>query len=144
MARIREGATVRFTWNRRNFKKLLEDSLDGRMENLGRYLVRKVRQNISIPTATYGPSSPGEFPHLDSGDLKKSIFYDVRPTGKSVWKIGYKEKRLIVGTDLRYGLYHEYQTGRSFLRRTFNEELPFLRRTLWKGTKLDSVPGREV
>ena len=52
MARIREGATVRFTWNRRNFKKLLEDSLDGRMKNLGRYLVRKVRQNISWTAAT--------------------------------------------------------------------------------------------
>ena len=145
MAKMREGATVRFTWHRRNLKKLLEQSLDGRMENLGRYLVRKVRANISTPAAIYGHSVPGEYPHLVTGKLKESIFYRVEPTRSSVsGKTGYKEKRLIVGTPLRYGLYHEYVSGRSFLRRTFMEELPFLSETLWKGTKLDRVAGKEV
>ena len=142
MAIIRQGAAVRFTWNRRNFKKLLEDSLDGRMESLGKYLKKRVQANISTSAAVYGHSVPGEFPHLVTGDLKKSIFYRVEPTGKSLSKIGYKEKRVIVGTNIGYGLYHEYVTGRSFLRRTFQEEAPFLRRSLWKGTKLDLVPGR--
>lgn len=144
MARWREGATVRFVWHPRRFKKVLENSLDKRMAQMGRYLVRKVRENISTPTATYGPSRPGEFPHLVTGRLKESIFYRVEPTGRHVSKIGYKEKRVIIGTDLKYGLYHEYTTGRSFLRRTFAEEAPFLKATLWKGTKLDRVPGREV
>lgn len=142
MAIIRHGATVRFTWHRRNFKKLLEDTLDGRMESLGKYLQKRVRSNISTP---YPPhSQPGEFPHLITGALKRSIYYKVMQTGKHVSKIGYKEKRLLVGTTLGYGLYHEYVTGRSFLRRTFQEEAPFIRRTLWKGTKLDLVPGRRL
>lgn len=144
MAVIRQGATVRFTWHRRNFKKLLEDTLDGRMESLGKYLQKKVRANISTPYATHGHSVPGEFPHLITGQLKKSIYYKVMPTGKHISKIGYKEKRLLVGTTLGYGLYHEYVTGRSFLRRTFQEEAPFIRRTLWKGTKLGLVPGRRL
>lgn len=144
MARMREGATVRFVWHRRNFKKLMENSLDGRMEDLGKYLVKKVRANISTPVALFGHSVPGEFPHLDTGRLRKSIFYRVEPTGKHVSKIGYKEKRLIVGTTLKYGLYHEYVTGRSFLRRTFREEQAWLRRSLWKGTKLGLVAGRQV
>lgn len=140
MAIIRQGATVRFEWNRRNFKKFLEDTLDTRMASLGKYLQKRVRANLSTPFPPH--SVPGEFPHLITGRLKKSIYYKVMPTGKHVSKIGYKEKRLIVGTNLGYGLYHEYVTGRSFLRRTFQEEAPFLRRTLWKGTKLGLVPGK--
>ena len=47
--------------------------IDGRLEKAGQEVVAQMRQNISKPTATLGPSRPGEFPHKDTADLSRKL-----------------------------------------------------------------------
>lgn len=62
-------------------------------------------------------SKPGEFPKADTTLLMKTIFNEVVEPQIGIID-GY------VGTPLEYGLHLELYKDRSFLRRTFNEELP--------------------
>ena len=61
------------------------------------------------------PSQPGEFPHVDTGHLRQSIFSDTDCA----------EGRAIVGTPLLYGLYlevgTEHMAPRPYLSRTLEE-----------------------
>lgn len=70
----------------------------------------------------YRPSKPGNFPHLDTGDLRKSIF-------RSAVKEDSKGIECIVGTILDYAIMHELG-DRPFLTRTAREEEVTLRRIL--------------
>ena len=70
-------------------------------------------------------SKPGEFPKADTTRLMKDIF----------WRMESKTSA-IVGTTLDYGLFLETRMDRSFLRRTYREQLPVIRKILLSGPKL--------
>jgi len=97
------------------------------------YLKSKVVDNISRSvTKGVGPrggrvvtdrSQAGEFPKAETEQLLRTIFGEVRQAGTGVWD-GY------IGTPLDYGLILETRMGRSFLKRTRDEERPVLMRML--------------
>lgn len=90
-----------------------------------RYLVSKIQRNINTSTRSKGPSSPGEFPHKDTGKLQQSI----REESTGPMSVG-------VGTNLDYGKDLELGTdkvaARPFLRRTFSEELSAVKNVVKK------------
>lgn len=118
------SAYVQIVWDRRAIARLGIKGLEPQLMRMGQYLRTKVVKNISVPTSTKGPSKPAEFPHADTGRLRQSIFCRKDP-GPMV--NGVPTSIVKVGTNLKYGLYHEYVSGRSFLRRTLMEEMPKLR-----------------
>lgn len=112
----RSGARVRLKWYGAKIMKGLEKEFYKRLRIVGARLERVTKQNLSIPGRTAGPSAPGEFPHLQTGDLRKSIFHEVVLARKVV----------ILGTTMRHGLFLEIGTSkmaaRPFLRKTVTEE----------------------
>lgn len=97
----------------------------------------QVRRNIETPTATFGPSKPGEYLHRMTGRLHKSIFLRTRATTYAA--IGE------VGTNVQhkgfaYGQYWETEGDRSFLQRTLNENAATIRKMLVAPAKtLESI-----
>lgn len=71
------------------------------------------RRQRNLRNWRYNPSKPGEFPHLDSGDLRRSIFFQINRSLQTVR----------VGSNLKYAKYLEEGTKRMAQR-------PFLERTL--------------
>jgi len=91
--------------------------------NLGIPVIkRKSARTGRITVDPTSRSKPGEFPRADTTRLMKDIF----------WKIDERHNEIsaTVGTSLDYGLRLETKMNRSFLRRTFREMLPQLRRIL--------------
>ena len=87
------------------------------------YLKAKTQRNVSIPTAAYGPSKPGEYPHVGlttkkhaGGLLRRSIF--LRPRKDQL--------ACDVGTKLVYGIHWEV-TNRPYIRRTLAENFNMVR-----------------
>jgi len=95
-----------------------------RMSLVGEMVASKIRENISDPTRTAGPSLPGAFPHADTGRLRNSIEYAVDDDGLSVR----------VGTNVEYGGYLELGTdkmeARPFLEKTIYDMEPAIRKAL--------------
>lgn len=60
-------------------------------------LATQIKRNISTPTRSSGPSSPGEFPHADTGLLRNSI----------TWKM-VGELSAVVGSKLNYAIWLEF------------------------------------
>jgi len=110
---------VQVRWLGKQVTDKLEAEFDRRIQTLCEELRGRIVKNISVPTATNGPSRPGEFPHADTGRLRQTIFW------KKVGKLRY-----VLGTPLYYGMLHEFKTGRSFLRRTTIENQALIRRIL--------------
>jgi len=148
------------TWFGKEVEGRYKTMIINRLHKAGSYFVDKCRENISESNAGgRSPSAPGEFPHYGSGDLAKSVKYDVDETNFT----------LKVGTDEPYGYYLELGTSggkvliaapgrvftwidkdtgervfskrvtlgaikpRSFLRRTMYEEASKLTRILTSG-----------
>src|SRR5690348_15462037 len=101
-------------WDKRAIARLGIRGLEPMLLTAGQALRKKVVKNSSIPTSTFGPSKPGEMPHSLTGRLRQSIFCDKAP-GPMI--LGVPSMEVRIGTNLKYGLLHEYVTGRSFLRR---------------------------
>ena len=96
------------------------------------YLKTRVIRNISKPVGRIGKrvverSKPGEFPRAETTQLLKTIFTDFDFNDDAGTYIGY------VGTPLDYGLILETRMDRSFLVRTFNEELTVVKKILETG-----------
>jgi hypothetical protein len=85
--------------------------VDGYFEQLhdaADYLAQKVRTNLSVP----GPeaSAPGQFPHLQSGELRASIAV-------------YADRRSLTCEVVAEAEHAEYvEKARPFLQRTLDEE----------------------
>lgn len=75
---------------------------------------KTVRKKGGKKLVDYRPSKPGQFPHLDTGDLRKSIFRGTITEDKHGIEC-------VVGTILDYAIHHELG-DRPFLRRTAIEE----------------------
>lgn len=127
-------SSVTIKWDKRALARIGAKGAEKMLLQAGQYLRGRVVKNISIPTSIHGPSKPGEFPHADTGRLRQSIFCDKAP-GPYIFGVQTMEVR--IGTNLNYGLYHEYVTGRSFLRRTLYESMPQLK-ALFRGARVQS------
>ena len=119
---LKQGATIR--WHPQRAERVVKKQMERKFKIAGVKIENQVKKNISTSTAAHGPSKPGEFPHLDTGRLRASIFHDV------FWEGSVLLCR--VGTPLDYGLILEYN-GRSFLRRTLTEMWPALRAEFGRG-----------
>lgn len=116
MAKRFKFIPTRMVFYLRRFSKEMRKEMGLRIEELGKEAVRQVKQNISTPTASAGPSSEGQMPHMDSGLLQESIYTEASEDKKGPFAI--------VATDVKapedgfpYGWYWEFGK-RPFLRPT--------------------------
>ena len=89
----------------------------------GQLIADQTKRNIGVSTRSNGPSKPGAFPHKDTGKLQQSIFAsDV------------EDLTVNIGSPLDYALELELGTdkkpARPFLRRTFDEMLPAVKKIM--------------
>ena len=89
-------------------------------------IVRKIRK---MATRKFGPSAPGEPPHVDTGHLSgRCIFWRMRDDGTLAVE---------VGVNVKYGIWLELGTSRMaarpYLRSTFLEMLPTIGRIVATG-----------
>lgn len=115
------GPAVRVTLTPALVMKNVEKKIGMRLSLAGDMITSKVKQNINVSTRRNGPSQPGNFPHKDTGKLQQSIQKE-RPDGYTV----------TVGAYVDYALGLELGTSkvaaRPFLRPTFNQMLPTVKR----------------
>ena len=97
-------------WHGERLRVKIEGHFKTQLLKAAEMLRSQTVRNLSIGrTRIEGPSEPGEFPHVDTGDLRKSV----------------KAQRLsndhaVVFFTVSYGLFHEIG-DRPFLKRTFDE-----------------------
>lgn len=125
---------VQMRWFDRQVARNIRIGMTTRLKIAAQMLRDRVVVNISRPVGRDGlvvtvRSQPGEFPRLETGRLQKDIFWEL--DGKL---------SAVVGTTLDYGLVLETQMNRSFLRRTFRQMQPSIRRILTRGQPSD-FPG---
>lgn len=131
------GAAARNEWYIDNVVSQITMTLRQRCTLATEWLRNKVVKNISIPvvkevvdtsagrrTIVTERSKPGEFPRADTTLLRKTIIGVVHEP------ITNKQFECYVGTPIDYGVRLELHMDRSFLLRTFNEELPRIRKIL--------------
>jgi hypothetical protein len=148
-----------FTWYIPEFKAGVAQLIERRMMGAGEYLRARVVKNIGASSRSAGPSKEGEFPHADTGALRNSIFWRlVKGAGGEVTvtvgttlaygiylefgtaggvRVEARPGSVLSWIDPRTGerRYARWVTlgaikGRSFLRRTLQEEWPAVRRML--------------
>ena len=129
-------AKTQLRWNGPKVVGQIRMGMRSRLKLAAQLLRDRVVVNLSVPVVKYkGPdgrtrvdpasrSKPGEYPRLDTAVLRNSVFWDME--SETVARVGFS---------VDYGLYHELRE-RPFLRRTFNEQLPMLRKILLSGPKL--------
>lgn len=91
---------VRMVWNGPELARAVRAEWELRVKAALEEVASQVKRNISLPSRK-GASSPGEFPHADTGMLRNSIFWTFDPATLSG----------TVGTPLLYGMYLEYGTA---------------------------------
>jgi hypothetical protein len=96
-----KGGSATLTWRGDELADAVRAEMVRRLELAGAMVQAQVQRNVSTSARTGGPSSPGEYPHADTGRLRNSIFYEVDEAALLV----------IIGTPLKYGLYLEYGTS---------------------------------
>lgn len=119
---------ARIVWQPEKLVQRVRQTMEQRLREIGPEVQAQVQRNLSVPTAMAGPSDPGEYPHGVTFNLRESVY----------WKIVSDRKRLamFVGASAKsadgfdYATYHEYVSGRSYLRRTLAEMWPTLQRQL--------------
>jgi hypothetical protein len=117
-------STVRTQWFTEEVKTTVAGTLRKRGDTAADHLKKKIVRNLSQSGGIKGltRSLPGQFPREQTSALKNSITVETSSTGSVT--------ELSVGTPLFYGVVLETRRNRSFLLRTFNEEVASLRRTI--------------
>lgn len=121
-------------WAVEQLESTVRLSMDKRVRTATTLLMDRVVRNISVPVVkatsrttrrvfVVERSKPGEFPRADTTQLMKTIFPAFASPQAGVFD-GF------VGTPLDYGLILETRMDRSFLLRTFNENLNLVTRIL--------------
>ncbi len=119
---------VQLKWLGKKFERNVVLTLEERTVITTRMYADKVRENISVPVLDTGTevirSKPGEYPRLESGDLRRSIKQRVVKRRGQIWGE--------VWTELDYGLVLEYskRLDRSFIERTWEEIWPKMEKIL--------------
>jgi len=117
---------VQIKWHGAQATEHLKAILRPRLKRAGsetrNHVVRKITEG---KTRVHGPSEPGTPPHINEGNLRKSIFWAMDPSGKLLVR---------VGTTVDYGLYLEEGTrnmaARPYLRPSLSEMQPKIRSIL--------------
>lgn len=106
-----------------NSEKLIEDvtrEATFRVNVAALYLTEKIKENISVPV--FPRSLPGNFPHMETGELRESIVFDIVTTEAGV--------EAVVSSSIPYADYLERGTrtmaARPFFRRTFLENEQYI------------------
>jgi hypothetical protein len=103
------------TWKGEDFLAKVSTKMYERMDAVADYLVDRIKKKLST---TGSPSSPGNPPHLRTGDLRDSI--------TAVDSAGLDLFAKDIGSNLEYSTNLEYGTSkmapRPFLRQTLCEE----------------------
>jgi hypothetical protein len=94
-------------WNGQAYLASIKRHLIRKLDKVGEAVVARVKENIS--TAGPAPSSPGEYPHRQTGDLQASITHSI---DMSTMSVGIK-------AEAEHAKYVE--AARPFLRRTLGE-----------------------
>ena len=109
-SRIRVGGSE-IVWFGDEFERELGLTIKKKLKLAAEVTANQVKRNISKGRPA---SKPGDFPHVDTGRLRNSIFWDLQ-----------NDTTAIVGTTVEYGLFLEIGTStmapRPYLRRTLNE-----------------------
>ncbi len=104
-------------------KKVMQARLKKCGHKLRAWIVRELRR---YSTRKYGPSLPGEIPHVDTGTLSgRHIF----------WRFdGEDELCIVVGTNVQYGVWLEtgtyYMAPRPYIRPALAANLPTIQKIL--------------
>jgi len=91
-----------FTWNGEAYTQDVKAALGEALIEGSVTLMNQMKSNISGPS----PSKPGEFPGLDTGDLKSSVNFNILKG----------ELRSKIGTHKKYGRWLEYGTSKMLPR----------------------------
>lgn len=123
-------ANIRMTWNSELITKKLEGKVRGRLRRIGAMLRKHIVKKITRgKTRRDGPSKPGEPPHVDTGRLRQSIFWNLHADGRGVR----------IGTNVKYGKWLEegtrHMAPRPYLRPSLNESRAMIKMIL--GGQLD-------
>ncbi len=89
-------------WDEEAFMDMVYSVAADKLDAIGRHVTRAAQRNVS---QTPGVSKPGEFPYLQSGDLRASIGYEVD------CKSGQALVSVDIGTDILYGIMLEEGTA---------------------------------
>ncbi len=100
---------ARIVWHGKEFEKEISRLVRKKLKLAAEEVANQVKRNISTGRPA---SKPGAFPHVDTGRLRNSIFWELAGGNTA-----------IVGTSVEYGLFLEIGTRRMSPR-------PFLRPTL--------------
>ncbi len=123
----RGGADVQFRWRIDQVVNTVNLSMEKRVKLATAIIFDRIQKNINVPVVKSAGgrvverSKPGEYPRVETSQLKKTLLTDVEQTSPGVWW-GF------IGTPLDYGLFLESDKiaprikGRSYLVRTLNEE----------------------
>lgn len=98
------------------------------MDVCAELLKQQMQLNISIPTSGSGPSQPGEFPHLDTNELRSKLFWQ-REGDK--WTVGSPTPH---GRLLEEGT--RRMAPRPWCRRTLEENMIRIRKIVQQRAKL--------
>lgn len=120
MPSMKFGMHVRLDWYGNQRLKEFEKMMWRRLKTAASYLRREMIRKVSRgKTRVDGPSLPGQPPHIDTGDLRKSIGIEMLPAGT------FRGMQANIGTTMVHGYWLEVGTmkmaPRPWARSTFNE-----------------------
>jgi len=128
-------AETRLKWFGNAVARGVMDAIRPRAFFAGQYLQDKIKLNISIPVVkrtnpitgreeVVQRSKPGEYPRLETGKLRASIFHEVENITPMLINLIVGVPAEFGGESMEYGARLELSArlNRSFLLRTFNEE----------------------
>lgn len=131
---------VRIDWAGPRVQASMRRGMKTRLALIGSMLGSQVKVNLSVPvlkrkSAKTGKlvvvqrSKPGEFPRLDTGALRRGIFYEML-----------SDSEVIIASDRWYSLPLEQQMERQFLTRSLRENLSHIERILGAPIRLQGGP----
>jgi hypothetical protein len=88
---------------------------EGALESIGKLVVARLHDILSTPGPE--PSAPGEYPHMQTGDLRGSYRYDLGHDGLGSY--------VDIGTDIEYAPLLEYGTSIMAARPHFRPAIEF-------------------
>jgi HK97 gp10 family phage protein len=104
------AAHTHLKWYGDTVQKEMESRAETMLLEAGDAMADEIRRTISIPTASAGPSQPDEPPHMDHGDLVKSVYS--RLVGRLTVSVGVSDPKALF---LEIGTRH--MAARPFIRR---------------------------
>lgn len=114
-------------WYGDQVRQAIRERMRVRLHRAAQAVAQKIRENIGTPAPPH--SAPGEFPHVVSGELLRSVGVETDKNSLT--------SRIVVTADHA----SEVEEKRPFLRRTLREMRPALRRILLRRLVLDDSGG---